>query len=62
MQTKTAEATVVAMKSALARNGVPNKLMADNMYAFQQPTFIFDSGITIVIVVAFVFVKISVGG
>ena len=31
MQTKTAEATIVAMKSIFARHGIPNKLIADNM-------------------------------
>jgi len=31
MQMKTAEATMVALKSVFARHGIPNKLIADNM-------------------------------
>ena len=31
MQTKTAEATIVAMKNIFARHGIPNKLIAANM-------------------------------
>jgi len=31
MQMKTAEATIVALKSVFARHGIPNKPIADNM-------------------------------
>ena len=31
MKSKTAKATIVALKSILARQGIPNKIIADNM-------------------------------